>query len=363
MTELVAEIEDTKTEYEQEITETEIQEVISTPSVLRTISDGCFEVYDGVWGSYIRPCFDPEANVEITENHLQQFQIKKDIHRIPADLWARWVNLCFYFVEKVPATVEVSVRILRSNEDPSKYRIVVPKQKVSAVTVRAYDFNQCIDIETGEEFTQYPPEGWIPCGSSHSHNTMGAFFSSEDDKYELNDPGIHLVVGSIDTNKRTYTIAASVVGSGRRFELEYTHLVDALRVEGVTFHESVKDYVECNSSLATTHKPLLSTTQSTYQKWSKDATSKDTDDLSAWGWTEGDVQEYDNMNWNDPHYWNDGISEFRSSGTTEFKLWQLIDSLNDYATAHLEDVNRLHNLKDELSAFMDQLDLILGCQV
>jgi len=163
-------------ETQNEITEeetVEIQEVnpedTQVPNILRTPSDGCFEVYQGPWGKYIRPCFDPEANVEITKEHLEHFEPNPDIHKIPAELWSRWVKLCFHFVDKVKDSVEVSVRILRSQEDASKYRILVPRQKVSGATVRVDSFQESIDIETGEELTEYPPEGWVPVGSSHSH--------------------------------------------------------------------------------------------------------------------------------------------------------------------------------------------------
>ena len=139
------------------------------PSVLRTTNDGTWEVYKGPWGSYLRPCSDPEANVVITKDHLKHFEIREDIHKIPAELWSRWVQLCFHFVGKVKNELEVSIRFLRSSSDPSQYRIVVPRQKVTMASVRADNFDDCIDIETGEEFTSYPPEGWIPVGSSHSH--------------------------------------------------------------------------------------------------------------------------------------------------------------------------------------------------
>ena len=112
---------------------------------------------------------DPDANVEITKEHLEYFEVNPDIHKVPAELWSRWTKLCFHYVGKVKDSVEVSVRILRSAEDPSVYRILVPKQKVSGATVRVDSFEESIDIETGEELTEYPPQGWIPVGSSHSH--------------------------------------------------------------------------------------------------------------------------------------------------------------------------------------------------
>lgn len=153
----------------EETTEQPIVTEEESPTILRTANNGTFEVYKGAWGSYLRRCADPDANVEITKEHLEHFEIRKDVHRIPADIWARWVKLCFYYVDKVPLNVEVSIRFLRNSENPSEYRAVVPKQHVTAATVRADNFDECCDLVTGEEFTSYPPEGWIPVGSSHSH--------------------------------------------------------------------------------------------------------------------------------------------------------------------------------------------------
>lgn len=231
----------------------EMQEI---PKILRTAKHGCFEFYTGGWGTYIRPVDDPDANVIISKDDLESFTLNEDIHKIPAELWQRWVQLCFHFVEKVPSNVEVSVRILRSEEDPSVYRIIVPKQKVSAATVRVDSFNDSIDIETGEAISSYPPIGWIPVGSSHSHNTMGAFFSGTDDSYELGDPGIHLVVGSINVKDRTYAIASSVVANGRRFKVAHKDLIESDPIDGVTFHENVLDYVDYSRPLVTSRTPF-----------------------------------------------------------------------------------------------------------
>ena len=232
-------------------------EINKEPMILRTPLDGCFEIYQGPWGKYLRSCVDPEANIEVTEENLEFFELNENIHKVPAELWSRWVNLCFYFVDKVSNEVEVSVRILRSKEDSSVYRMLIPRQKVSGASVRVDSFDESIDIETGEELTTYPPEGWVPVGSSHSHNTMPAFFSGTDDKYELGDPGIHLVVGSIKVTDKTYTIAASVVGNGRRFTMHYNNLIDASVVNGANFHPKVIDYVDYS-------KPAITATYTKY---------------------------------------------------------------------------------------------------
>lgn len=329
----------------EDIQEVQEQTQTESPTILRTRRSGVWEVYQGAWGSYLRETDDPQANVEINDDHLKEFQVRDNIHRIPAELWAKWVKLCFHFVDKVPNTVEVSVRILRSAEDPSQYRFLVPYQKVSAASVRAEDFDKSIDLETGEEIIQYPPDGWIPVGSSHSHNTMGAFFSGTDDKYELDDPGIHLVVGSVDTKNMKYTIASSVVGSHRRFIVPFDELIDATPVPGMEFHPNVINYVDYS-------KPVY-TYPSTWVEGGVTKTSYN--DPKTWGWDEDDF-DYNYSDWEkDPFHWSNETKSVKSN----IKSWNVIDLLNDYIDESKDNLLTLLALKDKLHDIVDDIDVYI----
>jgi hypothetical protein len=207
--------------------------------LIRTKRDGCWQVRSNAWGAFLQPVDDPLAEATLEKGALDRFELNEDIARIPADLWSRWVQLCFHFTGKVRNEVEVSCRLLRHEDDKSQWRILVPEQAVDGASVRVESFDQAIDITTGEVIAEYPPAGWVPCGSSHSHNTMNAFFSDTDDRYELGDPGVHIVVGNIDTTKRTYQIASSITANKRRFLVPFKQLLDATAVEGATFHPDV----------------------------------------------------------------------------------------------------------------------------
>lgn len=323
-----------------------------TPTILRTQRDGCFEQYTNSWGTYLRPVEDPEATVIIDKEEFDKFELREDINKIPAELWQRWVQLCFHFVEKVPSQVEVSIRILRSESDPTQYRFLVPEQKVSMTKVKADDFDKAIDIETGEEITQYPPIGWIPVGSSHSHNTMGAFFSGIDDKYELTDPGIHIVIGSISKAKKTYVIKASVVANYRRFDIPYESIIDATPIEDCTFHEKVVSYVDYSPPKPVVRKTtgLISTTttysRNTYQQWHKDKFSQKKED------------------WEDPFYYNDGFdndyNDFWSTyedGTLNEKVrvHHVEDIIIDYMKQNADDVERMSDFAALLMSYVDDI--------
>jgi hypothetical protein len=326
------------------------------PTILRTPKDGCFEFYEGGWGTYLRPIDDPDANVIISKEDLTSFTLKEEIYKIPADLWQRWIQLCFHFVDKVASTVEVSVRILRNESDPSKYRFLVPEQKVTAASVRANDFNKAIDIETGEVISSYPPVGWIPVGSSHSHNTMTAFFSGVDDKYELTDPGIHIVVGSINTTTRKYNPKASVTAGGRRFIIPYTDILDATPIENVTFHEEVLGYVDYSPPVVTYHKNKSSYIKNKSSSWSQRNTTKY-------------LPPANNEKYKDPFYYQDSFSD---DSEEYLKYWtsietkanrllihQVEDVIIDYLTQNQDDLEDLQEYRTLLQSYINDIDTLI----
>ena len=213
-------------------------------TILRTSLKGCWELKSNGFGQYLAPTIDPLADTVITPEQLEGFELNSDIPKIPHALWSRWIDLCIEMCKRGTGDLEVSCRILRKDSD---YRICIPVQKVDGASVRVDSFDKAIDITTGEVIEQWPPEGWTPCGSSHSHNTMDAFFSSTDDKYELGDPGMHIVVGRIDVNKPEYTPKASVVANNRRFDVEAEDLICLEETEAdaytTSYHPSVLDII------------------------------------------------------------------------------------------------------------------------
>ena len=75
-----------------------------------------------------------------------------------------------------------------------------------------------------------------------SHNTMTAFASAVDDKYELGDPGFHVIVGGIDVKKRKYTIYASITSGKTRYKIPHEALIDAVP-DHTKFHPDVLNYI------------------------------------------------------------------------------------------------------------------------
>ena len=249
-----------------------------TTDLVRTARDGCWQVRSNAWGQFLAPCDDPDANAELTDESLDAFELHTGLDKIPADLWSRWIQLCLHFGEAKQGDLEVSCLLLRSEFDKSIWRILVPVQEVSGASVRVDSFDMSIDITTGEVVEQYPPAGWIPAGTSHSHNSMPlARFSSVDDANELGNPGLHIVISHVDVNKRTYVPTASVTANKRRFYLPDCSEVVDLTPMGESFHESVLDIIDAYKP-----KPLA-----TAPLWKRTALYGDPDCIDYTGYTGG----------------------------------------------------------------------------
>lgn len=205
------------------------------------LPDGCISPKDGYWGQTYVQVDDP---LGIDHNlDFSTLTVKENLPKIPSDLWAAWVHLCFHFVrEYTMGTLEVSCRILQNEEDNTQFKIIVPRQKVTSVSVRTADFADSIDILTGEPIESYPLPGWRSYGSSHSHNLMAASPSSVDDKYELGDPGFHSIIGTINVAKMTYSLYTSITTNKTRYKIPIDSLIQIEKNE-TQFHPDVLKYI------------------------------------------------------------------------------------------------------------------------
>lgn len=220
-------------------------------TLLRHKTMGVFKVHESkAWGRYTTKVADPDG-IDFPKKVISGFSLREDFVKIPAALWSRYINLCFYMcppgAKKLTrfdhdSQYEVQICILRDMATLSKWKFVVPKQVVSGVRVDA-DLRKSVDLETGEEYTMFPPAGWLHAGSSHSHNTMPAFFSSTDDNSELTVPGVHIVVGSVDHEKVEYDYEASIVQQKQRKTIDITKIVEVEPVANAQFHEKVLSYI------------------------------------------------------------------------------------------------------------------------
>ena len=80
---------------------------------------------------------------------------------------------------------------------------------------------------------------------------MRAFFSGTDDRYELGDPGLHIVVGDINTTASTYVPLASITANKRRFLLDdAAAVIDLTARPELSFHPAVLTVIHHERPLA-----------------------------------------------------------------------------------------------------------------
>jgi hypothetical protein len=204
--------------------------------LIRTLDQGTYEAksFKG-WGKYFIKCNDPEA--KYTSNQLSNsFVLSKNFPVIPAEIYTAIIKLYEHWVTNEKAnSMEALVLLLRDSETLTKWRAIVPQQYISGGRVDG-DNNISRDLLTGEAYTIFPQEGWLVAGSSHSHNTMGAFWSGRDDSDELPNPGLHMVTGEVGVINRT---RASIVHHKQRYEIDVNKVMDTTLLADVSFHPSV----------------------------------------------------------------------------------------------------------------------------
>ena len=136
------------------------------------------------------------------------------IEKIPGDIFANVVGFFqkVYELHKSEASV-----ILHYNEQTGKYRIEVPFQEVTGVSV---------NYETSTTY-----KGYNRIGTIHSHPGFSAFHSGVDTHDEESWDGIHLTVGHLKED--TFTIAASIVSNKQRFIINPGDYIDGISYIGL----------------------------------------------------------------------------------------------------------------------------------
>jgi hypothetical protein len=201
------------------------------------------------WGVRLIETTNP-LGTAIAPDADKRIQLLDPFPRIPSEIWTRWMKLAFHFVDTnrqndgIDRVSEVSCKFSRKNDDPTVWECWIPKQTVGGGSVHA-NFGELINIVTGEKIDHWPPEGSFDAGSSHSHNTMSAFFSQTDDNSELGCPGFHAVVGKLDRKTSEYEVATSIVLDKKRFMIEESDKLIDLDPKGgvVDFHKNVLDVI------------------------------------------------------------------------------------------------------------------------
>ena len=124
---------------------------------------------------------------------------------------------------------EVSFNLIHQPGSPVM-RVLLPKQQVSPAHCDVDLKVPCLDLSSPQqdnllEVVPYPPVGWSPAGTIHSHHTMPPFPSSTDDDNELGQNGLHGILGNfMPTNKGlpeiTQVLRFTLTANHRRYPVD-----------------------------------------------------------------------------------------------------------------------------------------------
>lgn len=147
--------------------------------------------------------------------------------RIPRESFERIVG----FFDRIGALHGSEASVLLA-WDPTRERVevVVPRQRATVYTSRTTGKPHPIGLHYWPP-TDLPPE-WIVFGDVHSHVGLSAYASETDKEDEEYRPGLHFVVGRIDTEPPEIHIEAVV--DGMRFPIEREDVIEA-------YHERSSD--------------------------------------------------------------------------------------------------------------------------
>jgi len=93
-------------------------ESIGIGDIVRTRDYGAFEVrHSNAWGTYLNATEDPDG-YELSEEEIDGIKLIPDFPKVPADLWSRWISLCFELCpetnKKLPTVFCTRVRWIRA---------------------------------------------------------------------------------------------------------------------------------------------------------------------------------------------------------------------------------------------------------
>jgi len=140
--------------------------------------------------------------------------------KLPPDIICRAYK---FFGEVYKSHHSEAAVTLHYNPQDQTYYMHCPEQQVSHAAVH-YDLD--------DRFENYQLVGTI-----HSHCDFGAFHSGTDIHDELDQDGVHITLGHVNT--KYFSASGSLVVNGTRFEVELEHA--ALGVRRVTMQDAVKN--------------------------------------------------------------------------------------------------------------------------
>ena len=133
------------------------------------------------------------------------------IPKIPEKIFA---DMYKFFMDVYEKYASEAVLLIFFNEATQDYKIISPKQEVSAASM---DYDRKFTIKN-----------YTMIGDIHSHGSMSAFHSSVDDADEESFDGLHITLGHIMRDE--ISISASIVINGSRFMIDPVEYIEGIKV-------------------------------------------------------------------------------------------------------------------------------------
>lgn len=194
----------------------------------------------------------PDILGEVDSDITEQTELK-----IPENLFHSIERFFKRIYDKLQTEVQC---FLYYNTETGKWAYCVPQQTVNGSHVD-YDERKGAtyiledNLEEGLDSLPEGEEGWVKIGTIHSHASMGAFHSGTDDKDEFGFDGIHITIGSFNSERHTY--ACRVMYGKTAIKKELHEVVDFPTPPGA-YPEALEERVSKETYTAKTYAPVKS---------------------------------------------------------------------------------------------------------
>lgn len=153
--------------------------------------------------------FTPSGKANLT--WLSEHQVSLTVH-LPKKIPAKFIEDLINFFRAVHDKFDgaEAIGLVYWDESKEGYILIIPEQEVGKNALPFY--------KVGAN-----PEGLVRIGTIHSHGSTKAFHSTIDHNDEVNDEGIHITIGNVNT---VPTFSCSVVCDEKRTELNFGEVVE-----------------------------------------------------------------------------------------------------------------------------------------
>ena len=143
-----------------------------------------------------------------------RFEVEWLLPKMTKEIFTR----CLLFFRRVYHEYKSeSALLLYVNPDTKEFQLYCPRQTVS---------HGGVNYRRIEGYDDMKKQGYLLCGTVHSHCDFGAFHSGTDTADEVNFSGLHMTIGHVDHD--TFSVVTSLVVNKDRKQIEPISITDGI---------------------------------------------------------------------------------------------------------------------------------------